>query len=131
MDPVPAGCFPLADQVAALEAEERSLRAALANLPGLAAWGRAGQARPGHGAKLVEPQRLGGWHKSGDSSENVPFHEDAARNMSGGQLLLEHVLDLGGQQACSALEHLGRGLFVDKTTQFSPEVSQVSASAWR
>jgi anti-sigma factor RsiW len=38
MAPVPAACSALADQVAALEAEERSLRAALANLSGFAAW---------------------------------------------------------------------------------------------
>jgi len=38
MAPVPAACSALADQVAALEAEERSLRAALASLSGFAAW---------------------------------------------------------------------------------------------
>jgi hypothetical protein len=38
MAPVPAPCSALADEVAALEAEERSLRATLANLSGFTAW---------------------------------------------------------------------------------------------
>lgn len=38
MAPVPAPCSALADEVAALEAEERSLRAALPNLSGFAVW---------------------------------------------------------------------------------------------
>jgi hypothetical protein len=42
MAPVPAPCSALADQVAALEAEERSLRAALAN-SGFAAWAALGR----------------------------------------------------------------------------------------
>jgi hypothetical protein len=43
MAPVPAPCSALADQVAVLEAEERSLRAALANLSGFAAWAALGR----------------------------------------------------------------------------------------
>jgi hypothetical protein len=38
MAPVPAACSALADEVAAIEAQEGSLRAALANLSGFAAW---------------------------------------------------------------------------------------------
>jgi hypothetical protein len=47
MATVPAACSALADEAAALEAEERSLRAALANLSGFAAW-----------ATLVRPSRV-------------------------------------------------------------------------
>jgi hypothetical protein len=43
MAPVPAPCSALADETAALEAEERSLRAALANLSGFAAWATLGR----------------------------------------------------------------------------------------
>jgi hypothetical protein len=43
MGPVPAPCSAVADEVAALEAEARSLRAALPDLSGFAAWGTLGR----------------------------------------------------------------------------------------